>query len=141
MFMQEEFDKLLKMLSNSKEGKVKLEDVLHSSMALFDQLRELLKDSTPEQKAELAKAMKEMHTKLSTEAKSLMEKTGLNEDELMAFNENSNNFTKEQWAVMQEAKKKMLDATAVMGRFNRTPKEGSEEPKGPRAKKESWVRS
>lgn len=143
--MKEEFEKLLKMFSSTSEGKpVKLEEILQSSLGLFEQLKEKLQEGNPEQKAELSRLLKDMHTKLTTEAEALIKKSGMKEEDLLAFNENPANFTKDQWAVMQEAKKKMLDTTAMMGRINRdsTSKEsGPSDEKAPRLKKDSWVRS
>lgn len=90
----------------------------------------------------------EMYEKLQSESKRISEKTGMTEEQLMAFSENPKNYTPDQWRDIQNTKKKMMQMGRVVGKILKpsTPKEGSEKPLESKkivrkVKRSDWKRS
>jgi hypothetical protein len=124
--MQEEFKRLVELFSLTQEGKsVNLNEVLQESLVFFEKLKETFKEGSEDDKREIMKVMSDMYAKLLEESKNIADRTGMNEDELNRYCENPNNFTPEQWASMQEAKKKMFDSGREISHYLR----GKEPPK------------
>lgn len=109
--MRDEFRKLFHLLAEAQQGKqVDLGDMLKESLAFFEHLKEIFKSGSEEEKKETVKIMNDLYAQLMTQMKRVCERTGMSEDQLFSFCDNPNNFTAEQWQVMEEAKKRLFQS-------------------------------
>jgi hypothetical protein len=92
-------------------NKQEISELLKQAFSLCEKIKDLLVDADQEQKIELNKSMQDLKAFLAHEVASLSKKMGLTEDELARYNENPENFTQEQWLVMQAIKKKFSSQT------------------------------
>jgi hypothetical protein len=84
----------------------KLSDLLAQSLDLCEKVKVILRDAEDKEKKELNNSLKEFKQFLSHETARLSKKMGLTEDQFARFNENPENFSKEQWMVMKAVKKR-----------------------------------
>src|SRR5580704_17487242 len=95
--LRDEYNQLITMFHEVAEGKtLNLEQVFKQSLEFFEHLKAQIVTDTPEEKQEAMKMMAELYNQMITESKKITERTGLTEEQLMAFAENPANFTKEQ---------------------------------------------
>jgi hypothetical protein len=102
--------------SNNKD---EIAELLKQAFSLCEKIKDLLKTADQEQKQSLNKMMQDLKAFLAREVSSLSKKMGLSEDELARYNENPENFTKEQWMVMQAIKKKFSSQTKEIRKIAR----------------------
>ena len=158
--LRDEFDRIIELFAQSAEGKpVQLEELFGQCTQFFDQLKQVLREGSSEEKQEALKLMGEMHTKMMGEIKKVSEKTGLTEEQLMAVAENPRNFSQEQWRSIQEAKGKISEAGSDLVQILRKgetgsapssapaalPKKASGVPlkkkEGPKSQKKGWLKT
>ncbi len=101
--------KIRKTVDVNKTGK--LSDLLAQSFDLCEKIKETLKKAEDKEKRELNNVMKGFREFLSEEMARLSKKMGLTEDQLARFNENPENFSKEQWMIMKAVKKRFSAQT------------------------------
>jgi len=145
---EEDYQKLLSMFKNS--GEVPLETICNETVKFFESIRERLESGTEEEKTEITKMMGELSGKLMELVKGVYTKAGLSEEELIAFAEDPENFTPEQWQMMQEAKDQMGQQAKELGKLlgHKQPSEGKAigHKPGPGKKihkpnRDDWIRS
>jgi hypothetical protein len=109
--LKDELEQLLKLFREGAEGKLSsLEEVFARSLDFFNHLKEQMQTGTPEEKQEAAKMMGEVYTQMMKATQEITEKSGLSEDQLLAFAENPANFTPDQWKAIQESRQKISQA-------------------------------
>ncbi|MBS0620217.1 MAG: hypothetical protein JSS61_02010 [Verrucomicrobia bacterium] len=107
--LKEEFDRLAQLFKDGAEGKpVRLESVFQEALAFFEQLKRQLSEGDDEQKIEALTMMREMHQLMEVETKKIVARSGVTQEDLVAYADNPTNFTPEQWRAMQESKDKIL---------------------------------
>ncbi len=84
----------------------KLSDLLAQAFTLCESIKEGLKGANEEDRKELSGIMKGFRECLSKETARLSKKMGVSEEQLARYNENPENFTKEQWMIMKAVKKR-----------------------------------
>lgn len=157
--LKEEFNRLMNLFAQGAEGQaVNLDEVFKQSLVFFDHLNAQLQKGTDEEKKEAFLMMSEMYTQMMQQTKKISEKTGMSEEQLARYSENPSNFSPEQWAGIQEARRKMqvagrgiaeavhnLDSEIRHAKKPEAPASSQEEKKGrtsgKRAKKSQWMRS
>ncbi len=145
--MKEEFKRLLDLFSLSQEGKLaSVDEVLKESVVFFDKLKDVFKTGSEDEKKEMLHVMNQMYSKLLTESQTLVKKSGMTDEQLEQFCDNPQNFTKEQWQMMEEARRQMLNSGREISRYLQgKPSEASssEPPARPRksSSKDRWLRS
>jgi hypothetical protein len=147
--MEENYKRLLDLLSQDAISKsANLDEVVREAYQFFEGVKQVFQTGTPEEKQEMIRLMREVYTKLATQSQKITDKTGMSEEELLNFSENPNNFSPEQWRLMQEVKKKMSESgrqisTIIRGKPSKTPGE-HKAPKGKKPRKphkDQWMRS
>ncbi len=103
--------------TNNKE---EIAELLKQAFSLCEKIKELLKTADQDQKQSLNKMMQDLKAFLAHEVSNLSKKMGLTEDELARYNENPENFTKEQWMVMQAIKKKFSSQTKEIRKITKS---------------------
>ena len=151
MSMKEEFDRLMSLFHDTADGKKQsLEEVFSQSLEFLTHLQELIATGSGEDKREAVKMMQEMYAQMMIESKRITERSGLTEEQLVAFAENPDNFTPEQWKEIQSSKSKIAlagqgIANAVSGTekkgVNPSSSGGLKPPKSKTANKSQWMRS
>jgi hypothetical protein len=148
--LKDEYDRLLKLFHEGGEGKsINLGDVFSQSLEFFQHLKAQIENGTPEEKKEAMAMMSEMYKQLMQETQQITQRSGLSEDQLVAFADNPSNFTPEQWAQIQESKQKIFEAgqdlTHVIQELSKAPPSSKKDEKkggpGKKSKKSGWMKS
>lgn len=148
--LKDEFQRLMKLFHEGAEGKpVNLEEVFRSSLEFFEHLKGQIEKGSPEEKKEAMLMMQEMYNQMILETKHISQRSGVSEEQLVAFAENPSNFTPEQWRSIQESKEKIAHAghelAKVIQNLTKPPSPPSKEEKKPssgkKTKKSQWMRS
>ena len=103
--------------------------LLAEVLQLFDYLKNILPSTSATERQEIFLNMAQLHAFLQTQMQRLCSTTGLSEEQLLRFSENPDNFSKEQWALLDEVKSKMSQQSkevkdimkALPGPFVQTP--------------------
>src|SRR5689334_8086492 len=110
--LQDDFNKLMGYFQQINEGKiVNLDEVLKTYFLFMEDIQKEIKTSSDEERKDLFKHLTSMYTQILQEAKKVNEKTGMTEDQLANFAANPSNFSEETWRMLQDARKKMADAS------------------------------
>jgi hypothetical protein len=148
--LRDDYEKMMASFKETVDGKaVKLEDLCEASQLFFQSVQDMVQRGSDKEKEEAIAIMSEMYETLMKESKAVAEKSGMTEEQLLAFAENSNNFDKDQWDVLQDARKTMstaghtvatyLDDVAKLGvKKAITPKKKK---KALKTKRDDWLRS
>jgi alanyl-tRNA synthetase len=102
-------------------NKALLGDLIKQAVIFCEKIKETLKEADAETRAELSKEMADLKTFLSSETKRLSKKMGLTEDELVRYNENPENFSKEEWNALQIIKKNFAQKAKELRQIVRKP--------------------
>ena len=149
--LREDCYKLMEHFQESMEGKpVDMKEVCQESLEFFQSVKKALQQGSQEEKQEALNMMTEMYRKLLTESKHFKERTGMNEEQIVALSEDASQYTPEQWKMIQETKKNM---TYIGGELSQlltagkiipppVPKPPSEKKRrSPKSKRSNWLRS
>lgn len=146
--IDEEFKKLIQMLQSPDITKIKVEEATKLMMDFFQKLQTEMQQASPEERVELVAKMNEMYKRLLQSTHQISQRLGLNEQDLMNYVSNPQNFTPEQWKEMQDAQKmlsqfgKTMAQTAQPGQIPppEKPSEGKPKPKK-KSSRDKWLRS
>lgn len=109
--IKDEYHKLLKLIDESEDLKnINLENILKEAVLFFDELRKTYPAASKEERQEIVRMMTHLHSKMQDISKKIAQSTNMTEEELMAYTENPSNFTGEQWASVQETRRKLYDS-------------------------------
>jgi len=146
--LKDEYNQLIKLFHDGAEGKtINLDEVFAQSLTFFNHLKAQVEKGSPEEKKEAVSMMSEMYNQMIAETKKITERSGVPEDQLLAYAENPSNFTPEQWQQIQQSKQKIAEAGKdLMKAFQNlakgaSPSAETEEKKGKKSKKSQWMRS
>lgn len=143
--IKDEFNRLIKLFQDAAEGKVvNLEEVFARSLAFFEHLKEQIAQGSEEEKKEAIAMMAEMYAKVMEDTKKISERSGMSEEQLLAFAENPANFSPEQWQKIQESRDQIYKAGQNLAKTIQSqgaPLSQKEEKKGKKSKKSQWMRS
>ena len=145
---QDEFKRLIEFFKLSpKERADRFEEVFENSAEFFEKLNYILKNGTLEEKQKMIQELQQLQVVVREETSKLADSTGLSEEELKSFAEDSSNFTPEHWEMIQKAREKIqADASEASKMLNfqpESPKPPSDKPKKkPKGHgKSGWVKS
>ncbi len=113
MGVYEDVEDLKSQIKRSVEtnNKKEVAELLKLAFSLCVNVKELLKTADTEEKKKLNAIMQDFRKFLSEETARLSKKMGLTEEQFARYNENPENFSKEQWAAMQMIKQKFNSET------------------------------
>jgi hypothetical protein len=107
---KDRFDNLMKIF-HSEEGKpLDVKALFSECLILFEELKEEMKDASPEERQDMMRLVGEMYKQILTETQKICQNSGMSEEQLIAFTENPSNFTSEQWGVIQDSRMKIHKA-------------------------------
>ena len=108
---KDRFDELMKIFHEGAEGKsIDIKQLFSQSLALFEDLKQELKNASPEEKNDLMRMMTDMYKQMLQETKKISQNSGMSEERLLAYSENPSNFTPAQWEMLQESRMKIHKA-------------------------------
>ncbi len=152
MSISEEIEELKSQIVNgiqtNQRGQVM--QLLKKAFALCESLKATLQASSLEERKALAESLQNFRIFLREEAEKLSKKSGMTEDEMLRYNENPDNFSKEQWGAMQEIRKVFSkQRKEIRNIVKESPAEGDKKPakkKRPRSgrkivTKSNWTKS
>lgn len=151
MLIKEEFTRLIALYKQAVDDQnVSVKDLFHRSMEFIEHLKEVIQTGDEEDRKAAIQMMNELFLQMKNHTQTLCERTGITEEELTARSENPDNFTPEQWRMMQEDKAKMTQSGKQLaelmhdhppGAKAKAPPEKKKEHKGRKIKKSHWMRS
>lgn len=86
-----------------------MEDLVNSSLQFFSEYVELSKTGNKEAQEKALKELLEFKDTLQNVSQKISEETGLAPSDLFAYTSNAENFSKEQWATMQDINAAIAD--------------------------------
>ncbi|MBS0605018.1 MAG: hypothetical protein JSS60_08320 [Verrucomicrobia bacterium] len=108
MLLQEEFSRLIYLYQQAAEGKLaSVDEVFEKSLEFVEHLKEMIKNGDAEDRKAAIRMMNELYSHMKNHTKTICNKTGQTEEQLMASSENPANFSPEQWQKMQAAKQQL----------------------------------
>lgn len=139
----EEYNKIIDFFSLPPEEKSQnLEEVFKNTVEFFDRFQYILMNGTPEEKKEMIQEVLELQKKLKLETEHMCQITGLSEEELKQFSQDSTNFSDEEWEVIQNAKAQIEEkASEISGHVKFNENEPKAASKGSSKKKKKWVKT
>lgn len=150
MMIQEEFSRLIHMFQQATDGKnISMQDLVRKSFEFIEHLKEEIKNGGEEERMAAIKMMNELYRHMKNHTKTICEKTGVTEEQLIANSENPANFSPEQWRQMQDTKEKLAMSSQQLTQLLQKQEPGKPTP-GPAEKKERkkrkppkshWLRS
>ncbi len=113
MSLYEEIEELKVRIKKSVDlnNTAKTSDLMTQAFSVCEKIKEVLKEAGPQETKDLNKLMTNFREFLSVETKRLSKKMNLTEEQLARHNENPENFSKEQWIVMQAIRKRFSAET------------------------------
>ncbi len=125
----EEIDQVMTDLQKSVDvnGNVDLPVLLAEVISLFEHLKSALPKTNPKERSDIVDKMAQLHLFLLRESKRLSKQTGISEEQMIRFAENPDNFTRDQWLLLERVKSVMTaqtnDIKEVMKEFAPRPAE------------------
>lgn len=108
--IKDEYEKLLRLFDISDSKDFNLEEVMQEAVLFFEELRKSYPGASKEEKQEMVLMIGNLHAKLREVAKRASESSGMTEEQLYEYSENPNNFSPEQWRLVQETRRKLYDS-------------------------------
>jgi hypothetical protein len=147
--LKDDYNRLIKLFHDGAEGKsISLDEVFAQSLEFFNHLKVQIEKGTPDEKKEAMSMMSEMYNQMMSETKRITQRSGLSEEQLLAYAENPANFSAEQWRQIQDSKQRISEAgkdlTKIIQGLTKgmpAPSSEKEEKKGKKSKKSRWMRS
>jgi hypothetical protein len=147
--LKDEFQRLIKIFQDGAEGKpVNLAEVFSQSIEFFQHLKLQIEKGSPDEKKEAMQMMAELYNQMMAETQKITQRSGVSEEQLVAFAENPANFSPEQWKQIQESKQKITQAGQELSKVMQDltkgappPKSDKDDKKGKKSKKSQWMRS
>ena len=128
--MPDEFDRIMEFFNlPPKEKEAHLQNVFEDSVEYFERFKHILLNGTPEEKKIAMERVAILKRKIEEETKQICEKTGLSEEQLSQYSNNSKNFTDEQWHAIESAKEKLEEGVSEVKKM--VGKEKSDKESGP----------
>jgi len=81
-----------------------LEELAHFVVDSLNQVKEGLENQTPEGQEKVIQKLKDLQLRLDQEAEKANVETGMSAEEMRKYVENKDNFSPEQWAILQKTK-------------------------------------
>ena len=150
--LKDEYQRLIKLFHDGGDGKsINLDDVFSQSVEFLQHLKNQIEKGTPEEKKEAMAMMADMYNQMMAETKKITERSGVSEEQLLAYAENPANFTPEQWRQIEESKRKISEAGVDLSQAlqeltksippSSKEKASEDEKKGKKSKKSQWMRT
>jgi len=139
MSLKQELPKILEFFEMEPEEKaLHFHSTVENAIQFSENLQEAYRAGSEKQREEIHDMLSEMREKISEQTKILCNNLGLSEEELVAYAENPDNFSKDEWELLKEANKKMNSAKKEFAYVKR-PK--TKRGKGKVVSKKEWVHS
>lgn len=147
MSLKEECQQLSDLFHRAAEGQsIDLQQVLAQSLQFFERLKVELDAEDPQRRQEAIEMLMEIYQHMIKDTKLICETSGMTEEQLISFAENSTNFSSEQWTSIQESREKIFHAGQELAKTLEQLSTPQIEPKKPhdstkKIKKSDWMRS
>jgi hypothetical protein len=153
--MKEEFDRLMKVFAERQEGKhIDLNEMLRQAVSFFNELKEaFLNAKTEQEKKEIMGMVNQMYAVLITQSKQIVQSSGMSNEEIAAYVQNPNNFTPDQWKLMESTREQIQSSSKEIAQYLRqnesegtpqtpsSPKKEGERKKPSVPSRDQWMKS
>lgn len=102
--IEEEFEELIAHYEKGELQDIDVQEAMKLTMEFFTKLKERLATASPEEQQMLIEKVNAMYKRIADVTSSIAETTGMNEEQLLAYADNPDNFTEDQWAMIQRSK-------------------------------------
>ncbi len=146
--MEDEFDRLMSILSGKAEEKEKqMDEIFQKCTDFFDKYKYVLTAGSLEEKEIMQKKMNILREVLKDENEKAQAKLGISHEEIRELSEDPKNFTKDQWEFLQNAQSKLFQENKSKNELELKVKNDREaslklkSKKKPSTKKSDWMKS
>lgn len=149
--MKEEYKKLLSILDKGVGLEVSLEEVLKEATNFFQKIATKFPKASPEEQKEITEMVASLQDKFKEIAMASAKAAGMDSSKLEELSSNPENFSPENWQMMEEAKKEISKSarklSSNLDKESRKSTEGDAKPKDKkpsnirRPKKSNWTKS
>lgn len=147
--MKDEFSKIIDLFSLEPEEKEKrLDEIFQLSMNFIEKYKHIQSEGTEREKADVGAKLLILKEKISQETKASEEALSLSKEEIKELSLDENNFTSEQWELLQKTKQTLHEETlelqkhkkaALDEQIKQTPGKGGK--KKTKRGRSSWLKS
>jgi hypothetical protein len=139
MSLEQDLPKIFEFFEMEPEEKaLNFQSTVANAIRFSEKLQEVYKNGSQEEKEQIHDILDEMREKISQETKKLYESLGLTEEELVAYIDNPDNFSAEEWALLQDANKKLENSRKEFA-YRKQPQ--IKKSKGKLVSKKEWIHS
>lgn len=136
--MNSDLEEIFSYFSLSAEEKSeKFDSIINESMKLSEKIKDKLANGTDSEKKEMEQLLMRMAEKVQSETDRICQDIGVSKEELVAFAQNPDNFSKEEWEAIQEAQNYVKE----MEQQNPVKNSAMAETASKRVNMTEWVRS
>lgn len=119
--MKDEFKRLMSLLTQHQDGKgVNLNELLRASTAFFKDLQTSFLTADQADKKEILHMVNEMYAAMAAQAREISKTTGMSQDDIAEYVQNPDNFTPEQWKMLQETREKISSSSKEISEYLRS---------------------
>jgi hypothetical protein len=107
--MEDEFNKIMHLFSLDQDNKEKqLDEIFHLSIAFIEKYKDIQTEGSSEEKADFTKKLSLLREKISDETAKSESALNLSKEEIKELSKNKENFTNEQWELLQKTKESII---------------------------------
>lgn len=151
--IEPDLQKLIEALQKTDPAELRFDESFLHLTRFFERLLYASQTAAPEQQQEWTATIMEIAQQLQGTLKKFVEATGLSEEELLQYADQSENFNKEKWAQYQEARKQIAEMSKKIAlslkvvaqpQLKQEPEESAkpaEKKKTPHPKRSDWMKS
>lgn len=108
--MDDEFDKLMQLLSEKAEEKEKkLDEIFQKCTEFFERYKYIIAEGTDEEKESIQMKMSVLRDRLKQENEKTQTTLGITTEGIKKLSEDPKHFTPKQWEFLQNAQKKLFE--------------------------------
>jgi hypothetical protein len=136
--MKDEFDKIMDLFALSAEQKENhLDEIFHLSIAFIEKYKDMKDTGSKEEQEDISKKLLLLREKISEENARSETILHLSKEEIKQLSSNKDNFTPEQWDLLQKTKQSIISQRKSKGKLISNP----EKKISSKRKKSSWLKS
>jgi hypothetical protein len=146
--MDDEFDKLMALLSGESEEKEKrLDEIFQKCTEFFEKYKYILTEGSSDEKEAVQAKMNALRDKIKQENEKAHSDLGILQGDVKNLSLDEKNFTEEQWRFLQKAQEKLFQEKADLEKRQAEDKEKRESEmrlkskKRPSGRKSGWMKS
>lgn len=143
--MNDEYEQIISLFSlSNKEKEDRLDEIFRLSIAFIEKYKYIQEEGSEREKEDIGTKLEKLRIKIAEEAKKSRDKIGLSESEVRELAKDKNNFTDQQWNILQETGSSIEgEQSSMKSNRKKSIKKGKSavSKNKKRVKRSSWIKS